>query len=102
MKELQKSLNTEFNALKAKIEASNTDLKGKIQASNTDLSDLKGKIQATDADLKGKIANIEATDVDLQKKIDTGYTQLEKNLSFAIPNYDKLDEGKYATHACMC
>ena len=88
MIELQKSWNTKFNAL------------------NTDL---KGEIQATDADLKGKIANIEATDVDLQRKIDAGYTQLEgdtaelkKNLSFAVPNYDKLVEGKYATRACIC
>ena len=90
--QLQNSLNTKFKELKAKIEATNTDLKGKIQAS--------------DSDLRGKIANIEATDADLQRKIDTGYTQLEgkidagdaelkNNLSFAIPNYNELVEGKY-------
>ena len=62
--------------------------------------------------MKGKIASIEATDADLHRKIDTGYSQLEgkidagdaelkNNLSFAIPNYNKLVEGKYITHACM-
>lgn len=95
---LQKSFNTKFKELKGNIEASNADL--------------RRKIQATDADLKGKIANIEATDDDLQRKIDTRYTQLERkidardaelksNLSFAIPNYTKIVEGKYITHVCI-
>ncbi len=70
-------------------------LKGKI-----------GKIEATDTDLKGKIATIEATDVALQGKIDTKYTELEgkidggqaelkRNLSYAIPDYNTIVEGKY-------
>ena len=94
---LQKSFNAKFKELK------------KLKASNTDL---KREIQATDADLKEKIASIEATDADLQRKIDTGYSQLEgkidaedaelkNNLSFAIPNYNKLVESKYITHACI-
>ena len=81
---------------------------------------LKGKIEATDADLKGKIASVEAADTALQGKIDTKYTALEgkidtkytelqgkidagqvselkKNLSFAISNYNTLVEGNYST-----
>jgi hypothetical protein len=70
---------------------------------------LKGKIQATDVDLKGKIAAVEATDTALEGKINAKYTELEgkikidggqvaemkNNLSFAIPNYNAVVEGKY-------
>ena len=61
-------------------------------------------------EVKGKILNIEAKDVDLQRKIDAEYAQLEgkidagevtelrKNLSFAIPNYDTFVESKYVIH----
>ena len=71
------------------------------------------KMEVTNLNLKGKIETIEAADVALQGKIDAKYTQLEgkidaagpgelkKNLSFAIPDYDKLVESKYCRVHCL-
>ena len=85
-----------FKEVKEKIsniEATDVDLQGKIDARYTQL---EGKIDAGYTRLEGKI---DAGYTRLEGKIDAGeVTELRKNLSFAIPNYDTFVESKYVIH----
>ena len=84
-------MDTRFEELKGKIQASNADLKGKLDTKYGELKGKIGNIEATDVDLKGKI---NSTYAELKQKIDEGDTELEEKMRLTVENYDEIMKGK--------